>query len=83
MWNGYRIEPKQDFGPNGFLIEGRWVKSGFVVTKQGCNVMPGATWFETEPEAKKGIAALELAKQAARTQSDIPHCFWMFMELAR
>lgn len=45
----YHIVPKRDFGNHAFLIDGEYVKSGFVVTfgtgtYKGCNAMPGATW---------------------------------------
>lgn len=49
----FRIVPKRDFGGQPFLINGRAVMSGFVVTPDkgepwaGCNIMPGATWSET------------------------------------
>ena len=56
----YQIEPKKDFGKRGVLINGKFVTSGFVVTDAiRCNVMPGATWFQTIGEALRGIAALE------------------------
>jgi hypothetical protein len=49
----FHIKPKRDFGKYGFWINRQFVKSGFVVCKGGCNVMPGATWFLTIPEALK------------------------------
>jgi hypothetical protein len=55
----FRIVPKRDFPKNGFLINGEWVKRGFVVTRGGSNPMPGATWFRTEAEAMKAIAIYE------------------------
>ena len=57
----YRITPKRDFGPKGFWINRQWVRQGFVVTRDGCNCMPGATWFQTVAEAMAGIRALEEA----------------------
>ena len=55
----FRIIPKRDFGSgNGFWIDRQWVKSGFVVTDGICNVMPGATWFQTIPEAMRAIRIL-------------------------
>ena len=52
----YRIVPKRDFGSGkGFYDRGRWIKKGFVVTDGFCNVMPGATWFETIPDAMRAI----------------------------
>lgn len=61
----YRIVPKRDFGsgrgywlPNaGNTGTGKYgfVKRGFVVTDGICNVMPGAAWFQTIPEAMRAI----------------------------
>ncbi len=61
----FRIVPKRDFGngpgwwlPNagttGTMKYG-FVKSGFVVTDGVCNIMPGACWFRTIPEAMRAI----------------------------
>jgi hypothetical protein len=58
----YRIVPKRDFGRMGFWIEGKWVKTGFVVTDGFCNVMPGATWFRTVADAMAAIRVLEETK---------------------
>ena len=78
-WCGYIIKRKQDFPSH------QKDRVGYVVTKGGCNVMPGATWFETVPGAHKGIAALELAKRIA-PQPDGDGCdgqvFWMLIELS-
>lgn len=53
---GFKIAPKQDFGPGpGYYIEGEYVKEGYVVVENGCNVMPGATWFRTVERARQGI----------------------------
>lgn len=58
-YKDYIIKPKRDFGQYGFLINGKRVRKGFVVTdKHNINVMPGATWFQTIREAKKGIDVL-------------------------
>lgn len=54
----FRIVIKRDFGKYAFWIGGKFVKSGFVVTKGGCNVMPGATWFQTIEEAMNAIPKL-------------------------
>jgi hypothetical protein len=78
-WCGYIIKRKRDFPCGGNN------RVGYVVTKGGCNVMPGATWFETVPGAHKGIAALELAKRIApRPDGDgcEGHVFWMLIELS-
>lgn len=58
-YRGHKIEPKRDFGSGkGHLIDGKWVKKGWVVVKSNCNVMPGACWFQTIKEAKHGIDVL-------------------------
>ena len=58
-YKGYIIKPKRDFPSYGFLINGKRVHGGFVVTnKHNINVMPAATWFLTIKEAKKGIDVL-------------------------
>lgn len=54
-FQGFTILPKRDFGTVGFNIMGEKVRDGFVVTKNGCNVMPGATWFQTVVAAKRAI----------------------------
>jgi hypothetical protein len=78
-WYGFRIERKKDMA--------NWqAKPGYVVVEKGCNPMPGAAWFTTVAGARKGIAALMLARRIAptpngdRCESDI---FWMLMELTR
>jgi hypothetical protein len=78
-WCGYIIMRKQDFPSY------QKDRLGYVVTKGGCNVMPGATWFETMAGAHKGIAALELAKRIApKPDGDGCDCdiFWMLIELS-
>jgi hypothetical protein len=72
-YRGYKIMPKQDFGSQPFLIKGEWVKSGFnVIDKNGCNAMPGATWFRTTIDAKEAIDALILSRDNAEI-------FWLIM----
>jgi hypothetical protein len=67
----YRIVPKRDFPKNGFLINGKWVKRGFVVTRNGSNPMPGATWFQTVAEAHRAIKIYEAV-------GGDPVLFWKF-----
>lgn len=72
----FRIVIKRDFGAGpGFWMKGAgnvgtdnygWVKSGFVVTRGGCNVIPGAAWFRTIEEAFKAIEILSQTKIAAQ-----------------
>jgi hypothetical protein len=67
-YRGYRIVPKLDFGTGkGFLINGQWVKEGWIVTKDHANIMPGATWFLTVEEAQRGIDTLIAANGDAPT----------------
>ncbi len=56
--NKFRIIPKRDFGSHGFLIGGKWVKTGFVVTLNGGNCMPGSTWFRSIADAMDAIDTL-------------------------
>lgn len=64
----YKIKVKRDFGAGpGFWLPGdpgpgcvgtenyRFVKTGFVVTDGFINIMPGATWFRTIPQAMHGL----------------------------
>lgn len=55
---GFTIQPKQDFGPTGFFVDGKYTKIGYVVVKDGCNAMPGAAWFHTIEIAKEAIDIL-------------------------
>jgi len=54
-YRGFTVESKRDFGPSGFLVDGRFTKIGYVVIKNGCNAMPGAVWFRTIEDAKNAI----------------------------
>ena len=57
IYKGFHIVPKLDIGHPGFLIEGKWVKTGWVVTDGHCNILPGATWAQTVEGAKSLIRA--------------------------
>jgi hypothetical protein len=63
----YRIKPKRDFTDKGFWIDGKWVRSGFVVTDAGgmTNVMPAATWFRTVADAMRAIQIWERVQHNA------------------
>jgi hypothetical protein len=70
----FRIAPKRDFGEYAHLINGKYVKRGFVVTFAngtycGCNAMPGATWFLTIADA------MEAAERLVRCGGDADK-FW-------
>lgn len=79
---GYTIVEKRDFPKDSPM-------SGFVVTKNGANPMPGACWFDDVQKAKKGIAAYVLACKIAPVTYDggiqtcEPGIFWMLMELVK
>lgn len=62
----YRIVPKRDFGRQGFLINGKWIKSGFVVTDGFCNIMPGATWFLSIEDAMRAVRVYATVKGDAQ-----------------
>lgn len=70
-YRNYQIEPKKDFPKDGFLIDGKMVKKGWIVTDGYANIMPGATWFQTVQEAKEGIQALYLSKGNSKKFWDI------------
>lgn len=57
-YRGYEIRVKRDFGSQFHLIDGMPCMWGYVVVKDGCNAMPGATWFQTVKEAKRAIDVL-------------------------
>ncbi len=57
-YRGFTVEPKRDFVGSGFYINGKFTKRGYVVVKDGCNAMPGATWFHTIESAKEAIDIL-------------------------
>jgi hypothetical protein len=54
---GFTIKPKRDFGERGFYDADtrRNVKEGWVIVKDGCNAMPGATWAHTQARATQMI----------------------------
>lgn len=73
-YRGYTIQPKLDFGTSSYLVNGRRIGLGFVVTDSGIvNVMPGAAWFESEREAQIAIDVLIEAGGDAGT-------FWQKMQ---
>lgn len=74
VYREYVIKPKLDFGTTGYLINGRRIGLGFVVTDKTefVNVMPGAAWFESERQAQEAIDILIACKGDAAA-------FWMAM----
>lgn len=93
--DGYVVKTKEDWSAHD-RAQG---KRGYVVVDSKMpiiNVMPGCAWFPTPAAARKGIAALELAKrlcpatdiygttEVARVElAKQAHAFWMFMELTK
>jgi hypothetical protein len=89
-WCGYCIKRTHECGGSQDMS-----KPVYVVTKGMCNPIPGAMFFSDPEQAKKGIAALELAKllvpapdysddsaQARRLRSQQGHAYHMLMKLA-
>jgi len=78
QYRGFTIQPKRDFDRNGFFIKGRVIREGFVVVRDGLNVMPAATWFFTVGHAKTGIDILiEVAgDKAGRDFGEYAPRFW-------
>lgn len=68
-WQGYKIK----VGERDMI----WV------SKDGGNPMPGACCFQTEEDAKKGIAALVVAKAIVGEEKPIGDVFWSLMELSK
>jgi hypothetical protein len=54
-YRSFTIQPKRDFGPEGFYLDGKFTKVGYVVVKDGCNPMPGAVWFRSIEAAKEAV----------------------------
>lgn len=56
-YRGYTIKTIEHPDRSGHLIDGHMVHHGYVVcdASRFCNVMPGATWFQTVQEAKDAI----------------------------
>ena len=58
VYRGHTIVKKRDFGTSAFLVNGVKVDSGWVVTKDGANVMPAAAWFLSIDDAIEAIDIL-------------------------
>ncbi len=82
-YRGCTIRVKGDFGDNPFLIDGMPCAWGYVVTRGHCNVMPGATWFQTVKDAKRGIDALVMAEAMNQNDTMIAEAFWTAIRESR
>jgi hypothetical protein len=67
----YGIFPIKHPAP-GAYIRGEYVREGFVVTRNGCNIMPGATWFRTSEAAQEAIRVFDHVKED-------PKRFWRLL----
>ena len=63
-YRGYQIEVKKDFGSLGYFIGnfGEKISSGYVIVKNGANVLPGATWAKDIETSHVLIDIFETAK---------------------
>jgi len=83
IYRDYLIREKQDFGEYGFLISGFRVKTGYVVIKDGCNVMPGACWFQTVEAAMRAIDDLIESEKGTIVNSGRESPFWTLNRFRR
>lgn len=79
-YRGFTIRLKGDFGDSFFLIDGMPCAWGYVAVRNGCNAMPGATWFQTVKEAKRGIDALIAAEANFYTPAGQAKEFWRLVQ---
>ena len=75
-YKGHTVQPKLDFTRDGYWVHGKIITHGWVVCKDGYNVMPGATWFESIREAKEALNVL------LRVECDAKR-FWEAMQPKR
>lgn len=62
VYRGFTIQPKRDFGSTPYFLDGRNVWHGWnVVSQDGCNALPGATWGRTIADARRLADCLLLA----------------------
>jgi len=54
-YRGFEIKPKLDFGQYPYRSHGNVISTGWVVIKDGCLAMPGATWSESILSARAAI----------------------------
>lgn len=71
-YRGFTIQPKLDMGSSPHLSNANSIRTGWVVVRDGCNVMPGATYTGSPLSAKAMIDLFIEAKEDAET-------FWKLM----
>lgn len=57
-YKGYTIRPKLDMGSTPWLSNGNDYRRGYIVTRNGVQVMPGAAWFSSVIEARVAVDIL-------------------------
>lgn len=72
-YRGFTIKPKLDMGSSPWLSHANSFRTGWVVVKDGCNALPGATWCHSPFDAK---ATIDLWIEAEFDAQQ----FWKLME---
>lgn len=57
-YKGYVIRPKLDMGSTPWLSKGNNYRRGYIVVKDGIQIMPGAIWFHSIIEARVAVDIL-------------------------
>ena len=50
-YKGFTIRPKLDMGSTPWLVNGNEYRRGYIVTRNGIQIMPGGAWFTSVIEA--------------------------------
>ena len=65
-YKGFTIRPKLDMGSTPWLVNGNEYRRGYIVTRNGIQIMPGGAWFTSVIEARFAIDILIEAREMAR-----------------
>lgn len=57
-YKGYTIHPKLDMGSAPWLVNGNKYRRGYIVTRNGVQVIPGGAWFHSVIEARFAVDVL-------------------------
>ena len=57
-YKGFTIRPKLDMGSSPWLVNGNEYRRGYIVTRNGVQVMPGGAWFDSVIEARAAVDIL-------------------------
>jgi hypothetical protein len=74
-YRGFTIQPKLDMGSSPWLSQANNVRTGWVIVRDGCNAMPGATWAGSPMEAKAMIDLFIEAEEDAEKFWKLVHEF--------